>query len=183
MGSLTYTTAGLAVLFFWLLWGDFAWSMRDRAILPVMQLLFKKFGASDLVTALIFSSLPAALGMIIGPIVSYKSDRLRTRWGRRIPYLIVPIPFIVLALTGLAFCPVLGQRLSQLLGASSPGIDASVVIVMGLCWTLFEVGAVISGSLVGALVNDVVPQVVIGRFYGLFRAVSLIAGILLFYNL
>jgi len=92
VGSLTYTAGGLAVVFCWLLWGDFAWSMRDRAVPAVMQLLFKRFGASDMVTGLIFSSLPAALGMIISPIVSYKSDRLRTRWGRRIPFLIVPVP-------------------------------------------------------------------------------------------
>ena len=27
-GTLTYTTAGVVLLFFWLLWGDFAWSMK-----------------------------------------------------------------------------------------------------------------------------------------------------------
>ena len=80
-------------------------AMRDRAVPPVMQLHFKKFGASDLVTGLIFSSLPAALGIVIGLIVSYKSDRLRTRWGRRNPFLINPMPFMVLSMIGLASCP------------------------------------------------------------------------------
>jgi MFS family permease len=170
-------------VFFWLLWGDFALAMRDRLVPPVMQLLFKNFGASDMVSGLIFTSLPAALGMIIGPIVSYKSDRLRTKWGRRIPFLIVPVPFMVLSMIGLANCPWLGERLSHLLGSWSPGFNWSVVIVMGIFWTLFEVCCVTSGAIFGALVNDVVPQVVIGRFYGLFRVASLIAGILLFFNL
>ncbi len=183
VGSLTYTAGGLAVVFCWLLWGDFAWSMRDRVVPPVMQLLFKKFGASDMVSGLIFSSLPAALGMIIGPIVSYKSDRLRTKWGRRIPFLIVPVPFMVLSMIGLAFCPWLGGRLSHLLGSWSPGLNWSVVITMGICWTLFEVCSIATLSIYGALINDVVPQAIIGRFYGLFRAASLIAAILLFFNL
>ena len=183
VGSLTYTTGGLAVLFCWLLWGDFAWGIRDRAVPPLMQLLFKKFGASDMVTALIFSSLPAALGMIIGPIVSYKSDRLRTPWGRRIPFLIVPVPFIVLSMIGLAFCPWLGEKLDHFLGPASPGRNWSVVIVMAAFWTLFEICCMTGNSLFGALVNDVVPQKIIGRFYGLFRTVGLIAGIIFYFNM
>jgi MFS family permease len=183
VGSLTYTAGGLAVVFCWLLWGDLAWSIRDRAVPPVMQLLFKRFGASDMVTGLIFSSLPAALGLIVSPIVSYQSDRLRTRWGRRIPFLILPVPFIVLSMIGLAFCPWLGERFSHLLGAWSPGLNWSVVIMMGIFWTMFEVCSITSASVFGALVNDVVPQAVIGRFYGLFRAASLVAGIAFFLNM
>jgi MFS family permease len=183
VGSLTYTAGGLAVVFCWLLWGDFAWAMRDRAVPQVMQLLFKKFGASDMVTGLIFTSLPAALGIIVGPIVSYKSDRLRTRWGRRIPFLIVPVPFMVLSMVGLAYCPWLGERLNHSLGSWSPGFNWSVVIWMGICWTLFEVCSMATLGIYGALINDVVPQVIIGRFYGLFRAISLVAGMLLFFNL
>ncbi len=82
--TLTYTTAGLVVVF-WLLWGDFAWSMRDRAIPPTVQLLLNKFGASDMIAGLLFGSLPPAIGLILGPIISYKIDRHRGRWGRRIP--------------------------------------------------------------------------------------------------
>jgi len=182
VGSLTYTAGGLATLFFWLLWGDFAWAMRDRAVPPVLQLLLGKFGASDMLTGLIMSSLPAALGLIIGPVVSYKSDRLRSRWGRRIPFLVVPIPFLVLSMIGLAFCPQLGGTLSRLLGTYSPGPNWSSIIVMGIFWALFDIACGVSASVFGALINDVVPQSVIGRFYGLFRAAGLIAGIIFFYN-
>jgi len=147
-----------------------------------MQLLFKKFGASDMMTALLFSTLPSAIGIIIGPIVSYKSDRLRSRWGRRIPFLIVPVPFIVISMVGLAFCPQLGDRLSHFLGPRSPGLDGSVIILMGIFWTMFEVSCITGNSIFGALVNDVVPQAVVGRFYGLFRAVGLIAGIAFFFH-
>ena len=36
VGTLTYTGGALAVLFCWLLWGDFAWSMKERAIGPII---------------------------------------------------------------------------------------------------------------------------------------------------
>ena len=52
VGTLTYTAAGLTVLFSWLLWGDFAWSMKERSVTPVVQLLLKKFQASDTLAGL-----------------------------------------------------------------------------------------------------------------------------------
>jgi MFS family permease len=181
VGTLTYSLGGLIRLSCWLLWGDFAWSVRDRAIPSVIQLLFSKFGASNFVVGLLFSSLPAALGLVIGPIVGYKSDRLRTRWGRRIPFLIVTTPFIVISVAGLAFCVQLGAVLDHFLGVHSPGTKASALIVLGILWTLFELALTTAYGVFGALVNDVVPQKVLGRFFGMFRAVSLIAGIIFFF--
>jgi MFS family permease len=43
---------------------------------------------------------------------------------------------------------------------------------------LFEVATIIANSVFGALINDVVPQPLLGRFFGLFRALSLIAAII-----
>jgi hypothetical protein len=37
---------------------------------------------------------------------------------------------------------------------------------------------VIANAVFGGLINDVVPPALIGRFFGLFRAVSLLAGII-----
>jgi MFS family permease len=178
VGSLTYTTAGLAILFCWLLWGDFAWAMKDRAIPPIVQLLLKKFGASDMVAGLLFGTLPPAIGLILVPIVSYKSDRHRGRWGRRIPFLLIPTPIIVLSIAGLAFSPLLGAYTDQWLGPHSLGLDSCALIFIGVFWMLFEFSTTIANSVNGALINDVVPQPVLGRFYGLARALSLIAGII-----
>jgi len=182
VGTLTYTRGGLARLFLWLLGGDFSCALRDRAVGPVLQLLFRRFGASDMTTGLIFSSLPNALGMILNPIVSYQSDRLRTRWGRRIPFLLVPLPFSVLSLAGLAFGPQFGAGLDHALGSFSPGLNGCTVLAMGAAWTIYDIANVIMGSVFGGLVNDVVPGEIVGRFFGLFRAVSLFAGILFFFD-
>ncbi len=180
-GTLTYTTTGLIVLFCWLLWGDFAWSMKDRAIPPIVQLLLKKFEASDMFAGLLFGSLPPALGLVLGPIIGYKSDRHRGRWGRRIPFLLIPTPFAVIGIVGLAFSPQIGAHVDRWLGPHSYGTNSSILICLALFWMLFEVATVTANSVYGALINDVVPQPLLGRFYGLFRALSLIAAIIFNY--
>ncbi len=180
-GTLSYTFRGLCILFFWLLWGDFAWSIKERAIPSIVQLLFRNFGASDLVNGILLGSLPPAIGIILVPIISYKSDRHRGRWGRRIPFLLLPTPFVVLALVGLAFSPTLGAYLTKLPPFHAYGLDACALVFLGLFWTIFEFATVTANSLYGAFINDVVPQKLMGRFYGLFRAFSLIAAILFFF--
>lgn len=182
VGTLVYTVGGLCILFFWLLLGDFALNLRDRSVGPTVQLFLKREGASDTVMALLLSSIPPFLGMIIGPIVSYRSDRLRSRWGRRIPFLIIPTPIAAVAMVGIAFCPQFGDALERLLGHRYSN-TACTIAIFGVFWTVFEVAAIVSASVFGGLINDVVPRPVLGRFYGLFRAVSLIDGMIFNYLL
>src|SRR5215210_3136046 len=176
VGTLTYTTGRLVVLFAWLLWGDFAWSLKDRSVPPVVQLLLKKFDVRDVLMGILTGSLPAAIGLFLGPVISYKSDRHRGKWGRRIPFILLTTPITSLTMFGLAASPWLGTQLHTLLGSSAPDPTTCFLIVFGVCWTLFEFATIAANAIFGALVNDVVPQAVIGRFYGLFRALSLIAG-------
>ena len=143
VGTLTYTKIGLFILFFWLLWGDFAWSIRDRTVAPVLQILLKKFGSSDSLVGFLTVSLPAAVSMILGPIISYRSDRHRGSWGRRIPFLIFPTPVSALCMFGLAFSPFLGKALSQSLGAEVLSENTAVLSLLGLFFTLFLVAAII----------------------------------------
>ena len=181
VGTLAYTGVGLATLTFWLLWGDVAWSMRDRSVPSVMQLLFQKFGASNLVSSLLISTLPYGLILLISPIVSFRSDRYRSRWGRRIPFLAIHIPFVVLSMVAVAFSPSLGQFLHQILGQYSPGLSTSTLIIIAMGWGVFELATVVANAVFYGLINDVVPSSLLGRFYGVFRAISLIASILFNY--
>jgi MFS family permease len=178
VGTLTYTRSGLIILFIWLLWGDFAWSIKERSVTPVVQILLKDFNASDTLTAVLIGTLPQAIMILLGPIVGSLSDRHRGRRGRRIPFLGIPIPFAVLAMVGLAFSPMIGMGLHHALGIHSPGKNDAVLIIIGLFWACFEIPTTIANVVFGGLINDVVPHAVVGRFYGLFRALSLIAGII-----
>lgn len=182
-GTLVYGSSGLVLLFALLLLGDFAWSLKERAVTPVAQVLLKQMQASDLFIALVVGSVPAGLGLLLGPIVAVRSDRHRGRWGRRIPYLFLPTPFIVVSLVGMAFTPELGAALHGVLGGASPGERVCALIVFSLMWSLFEVASVTANAVFGGLINDVVPPTLVGRFYGLFRATSLLAGMAFTFHL
>ena len=148
-GTLVYTTPALAILFCWLLWGDFAWSMRERAIPNTVQLLFHRFGASDTLVGVLFSSLPAAIGLIVGPVVGYRSDRHRGRWGRRIPFLAIPTPFIVLAMVGMAFAPQVGATLRHAVGGQ---LDHVVLVCLAVFWGVFEISCLTANAVFTALI-------------------------------
>jgi MFS family permease len=183
VGTLTYSLAGITLLFTWLLLGDFSYMMRERSAAPVTQLMLKKYEATDLITGIFLLTIPWAIILVVGPAVSYWSDHHRGRWGRRIPFLLVPTPFVTLSMIGLAYSPPLGRWLHASFGGSPESVNLTILAVMGVCWTVFEIGVVISNSVFNGLINDVVPRELLGRFYGLFRAVSLGVGVLFNYKI
>ena len=163
------------VLFFWLLWGDFALNLKERSVPDALKLLLKHFQASDLVLALLVTSLPQTMALVVAPIVSYQSDRLHSRWGRRIPFLFATAPLAFLSMVGLAYSPPIGRWLMHTVGAHSE--NASIVASFGVFWGIFELCSIIAANVVfPGLINDVVPRPVLGRFFGMFRIVSLGAG-------
>ncbi len=175
-GTLTYTLGGLFMLGFWLLWGDFPWTLKDRAVAPSATLLIKQIGVSEFVYGLIIVGFPNFTNTFLSPIISYISDRHRGRWGRRIPFLLFTTPFIVLGLYGLGLTRMLGTALSE--AVPSIPLNTAMLIFFCISWVLLDFGTTLASSLFNALANDVVPRELLGRFFGLFRMVSLGAGMI-----
>jgi MFS family permease len=175
-GTLTYTSSGLVVLFLWLLWGDFAWSMRDRSVGPMSQWYLNHLNVPNLLFGLLISSFPAAIGLVLGPIISVKSDRHRGKWGRRIPFLLVTTPIAALGMIGIGLTPLLAKWVHGFFPEQSEVFVA--VLCFGVFWAAFEFASIAGQAVFGGLINDVVPRQLLGRFYGLFRAVSLIDGMI-----
>ncbi|MDR1010629.1 MAG: MFS transporter [Opitutaceae bacterium] len=178
-GTLVYTTGGIALLFCWLLFGDFAWAMRERSVGSMAQWYLKSIGVPNLVFGLLITSFPALLALVLSPIISVKSDRHRGKWGRRIPFLLVTTPLAALGMIGVAVTPVAARWAHGHFPAQNEMMVS--VVCFGVFWTLFELGAIASQAVFGGLVNDVVPRPLLGRFYGLFRAISLIDGVIFNY--
>ncbi|QYY37274.1 MFS transporter [Ruficoccus sp. ZRK36] len=197
-GTLTYTTGGIVVLFCWLLLGDFSWSMRDRSVAPMSQWYLNHLMVPSLVFALLVSSLPGIIQLVVSPLISTMSDRHRGRLGRRIPFLLIVTPVAALGMVGLGCTPFIARWVHRLCNSEATGawlhrtLDgfpfgawllsmlANEVVVSVACfavfWTAFEVAAIASKPIFDGLINDVVPRPLLGRFYGLFRAISLIDG-------
>ena len=175
-GTLVYTPAALVALFLWLLWGDFAWAMRDRSVGPMASWYLSHLNVSSLLFGLLLSSFPSLIGLILGPTISFISDRHRGRRGRRIPFLLITTPLSAMGMIGLGFTPLLARQVHAFLPGQSETVVA--LVCFAVFWAAFEFASIASQSIFGALINDVVPREVLGRFYGLFRAVSLIDGII-----
>lgn len=178
-GTLVYTTPTLVVLFCWLIFGDFAWSMRDRSVLPLAQWYLNHLNVPNLVFGLLLSSFPALLGLVLAPIVSVKSDRHRGRLGRRIPFLLVTTPLGAIGMLSIGLTPLMAHWVHSHFPHWSELTVSLVCFAIG--WSLFEFATIAGGAVFGGLVNDVVPKPLLGRFYGLFRAVSLIDGMIFNY--
>jgi hypothetical protein len=64
------------VVVFWLLLGDAGSSLRDRAWSDMMNLLLKRLGSSNTSLAVLTVVLGNVIVLLVGPTISYKSDRL-----------------------------------------------------------------------------------------------------------
>jgi maltose/moltooligosaccharide transporter len=176
VGTLTYTGGGLIMVCFWLLLGDFGIMMRERAITPTVTAMLLQHHTAPWIIILLTMVLPSIIALFVIIPLAYQSDRYRGPKGRRIPYLMWSTPLAALGLVILAFSPVLGAQLHLLLGDASPGVNPCFLIFFAIAWTIFEVGGMLTLTLFPALINDVVPKGVLGRFYGAYRIVGLASG-------
>jgi MFS family permease len=173
---------GLVALFGWLLWGDFCYQMMEVITPSIIPLKLNHLDAPNWAIGLIITTLPGALNMTVCPWVSYASDRHRGRRGRRIPYILWSLPFMVMFLMLLGFSAQIGGSVATHLPASW-GLSTATVTI--LCIGVFMVGFQFFNMFVSSvfwyLFNDVVPAEFLGRFMGMFRIVVGVKAVL--YNL
>jgi maltose/moltooligosaccharide transporter len=177
VGSLRYTKLGLLTLFGWLLWGDFCFQIMERVI-KILPLQMISIGASNTTMTIISQNLPLILGLFVGPVVSYKSDRYRSRWGRRIPFIVVTAPFLCLFLAGVGYTEDIAVFMRESPFLKSWGISPHVatITLVGFLVLGFAFFNEFVNSVYWYLFADVVPQAFLGRFMGLFRAVGSLAN-------
>lgn len=161
VGTLSYSLAGLTSLFCWLLGADFVFIIINQIEPVILPVILKQNGADDRAIALLISSIPAAINLIVNPIVSYRSDRTRTRWGRRIPYLALATPLVTLFLALTPFAPEIAHH-----------THGSVILTFGLLIGLYQLFQSVVAAVYFYLLRDVVPMDVMGRFLSLMRIFS-----------
>jgi hypothetical protein len=175
-GPLQYSLRGLLVLFGWLLWGDFCFTLMETVGPQILPLRLKALGLTNTHIQIIVSVLPLVLNMTVCPWVSFRSDRHRGRWGRRIPFILSTMPFLVLCLALVGWSDtlaVLAQRTIPALGKVAPAtVTVALIAVFYVAFKFFDMFV---GSVYWYLFNDVVPPQFLGRFMGLFRMVNKVA--------
>jgi MFS family permease len=180
VGTLSYTKRGLIVLFAWMLWGDFCFQLMEMVVPIILPVKLKALGSSNIVIALIMSTLPGILNTTICPWVSFRSDRYRSKWGRRIPFIIFTLPFLTMFLILLGFSEQIGTWVHTIAFAHNGMFSATTVAIVfiGVFMVGFQFFNMFVGSVFWYFFNDVVPERFMGQFLGLFRVVASLAGIL-----
>ncbi len=180
-GTLRYTMFGLFMLFFWLLWGDFANAMFDGHLFEVLQYKLKDLGAGDFTIGLFNKTFGITIAFLFAPAVSMKSDRYRSPLGRRLPFLIWATPFvgIFLILVG-CYNPITnfftgGADAVQFLGMTLSSTTVTLIVI-GALVVGYDVSNIFVGTLYYYLFNDLVPRDKISKFFSCMRMVGLAAG-------
>ncbi len=176
VGTLTYDKRGLWLVFFWLMWNDFSITLLEQ-VTSLTGILMRDRGASYTLMAT-FGTAGGLLGMWINPFFSTWSDRLRTRFGRRRPILLIATPFFAVSLCAIAFMPDLYHFLMRydLAAAILNRIPVNgEVLFIGLA-------SIVSGLFNGVVLAifsyyywDVVPEIVLGRFNSLAKIITVLA--------
>ena len=181
VGSLLYTRKGLFMMFAWMLWGDFCFTMMEAVIPSILPLHLRGLGASDQFISVLMTSLPAVFNFTITPTVGLWSDRLRTSWGRRMPFIIGTIPFLTITLVLIGMSDQIGAWVHQNFFSGSAVDQAKVTIILLACFVgLFDLFNMFVNTIYWYLFNDIIPEHYMGRFMSYFRLVGTLAG--MFYN-
>lgn len=177
VGTLNYTRLGLLSVFFWMLWGDLCVNVMETVIPRLVPLHLERLGANAMVIGLVSASLLALVEFIVNPFVSTISDRYRSRFGRRRPFILLGTPVLALCLILVGLADEIGHAFSFLtvLGLSQ---NTVTIIVLGLLLAVFQVFNVIVLATYYYLIADVVPTRVIGSFTSLYKVMGALGGII-----
>ncbi len=160
-GSLTYTKFGLFMLFGWMIWGNICFNLFEGMGGPTILNLYLQdnFHVSNLTVSFLLFVIPMGIGTIMTPIISFKSDRTRTRWGRRIPYILFTAPFLSLFAIGVGCSDDIIRYCKDHFTASSPiGPFTAAILVIAFMTIGFSFFNEFVGTVYYYLLPDVMPR-------------------------
>lgn len=174
-GSLSYSLAGLIAIILTLCLGTGIFTMMQTMLGGALPLIAKNYGANNQIIALIGSTIPYILNMIITPIISFRSDRTRTGIGRRMPYLLfatLPMGLLIIAIGWI-------EQICRGLAAIFPWYLSSYNLWV-LCGLIigYNIFYLIIGSIIYYVFPDVIPEKYIGRFMACLNLTGSLFGII-----
>ncbi len=176
-GTLTYTLPRLFFVLFWIVIGS-AVIMLGTAMPSIMlPLQLKELGVSETMKVYILTTIGQILNMTVCPYIGVVSDWHRGKWGRRIPYIFLSMPPIVLSLVMFGLSNQIGNRLAAWTGAAPVTMT---MIAIGLTMFLFQFFNMWVNSVIWYIFNDIIPVKFFGASMAAFKIGST-AGTALFH--
>lgn len=166
VGALSYSVAGLMLTLGLLLCGSAGYFINIQLVSNLLPRQLNMLGADNATIGLVITTIPCVVTMICNPAISFWSDRLRTRFGRRRLPLLVSTPLISLLLI--------------LIGWSAPlaaVLKISPLLLLSALITINTIIFMVPGALLWYLFPDVVPGAYMARYMALFQVVGSLTGI------
>jgi MFS family permease len=176
-GTLTYSKMGLFAVFSWMLWGDFCFTLMEAVVPSVLPLKLKDLGCANWLIGMVMTTVPGILNMTVCPYISFQSDRYRSRWGRRIPFILGTMPFLCATLALIGWSDDIAGFLhahSTFLQAYAPATITILLIAVFIA--MFQFFNMFVGSVFYYLFNDVIPPQFLARFTGAYKIVGIAAA-------
>ncbi len=128
----------------------------------IKPILLDRVGANAKQIALVIGTIPQLVNLIVCPIISTMSDKTRSRFGRRMPYLIITAPLITITCVLIAYAAEIGNAIAKII----PSLASynMPLIVMASLILFFQLLYLFPGSVVYYLIADVIPKECIGRY-------------------
>jgi len=177
-GTLQYDRLSIAALFDWLLWGDFAFTFFEQIFGRFMPLYLKEIHTSNTLIGITTGRIAGLVNVFFLPNISQWSDRLRSRWGRRIPLLLVVAPLTAFSLIGIGFAPEISAWVHRgFVSTAAPSATpmATLLTLLCACAAGFHFFNMVLVNAFNWLLRDVVPQIFMARFLSWFRVVGTVA--------
>lgn len=180
VGTLEYTKYGLFIMFFWMLWGDLVFTLMESVVPSSMPLQLERLGVEKKWIGFMMVTLTSMINLPMVPLISFRSDRTRSRMGRRIPYIMATIPFVCAALLLMGHTDSLGAWVTSSDIGSKVGLSpaATITAMMAVLIVVWDFSNVFVNSVFWYLFADVIPKAYMGRFMAAFRLVGAGAGAL-----
>ncbi len=178
--NLTYSRAGLAGAMSLILLGFFTYTICVAFVPSIMPLKLAALGANNKVIVLIMGTIGQIFNITICPMVSFQSDRFRSRrWGRRIPFILFTMPMLCAAWILFAGMDAEARWMSDLLAPCWKIAPTTMAIgLIGVIMALYQFFLMYVGSVIYYIYNDTIPAVLLARFAGLVQVVSALGGAL-----
>jgi len=169
------------VVIAWLLWSNFCYTLTQTVVPSILPLKLKALDSDNWVIALIMSTLPGVFNTTVCPWVSFKSDRYRSRWGRRMPFILATMPFLTASLVCIGLAdPIAAWLHGAFLSHSALTRTTTTVLLLAVFAGIFHFFNMFVGSVYWYVFNDVIPEQFLARFMAYFRLVGTLASA--FYN-
>ncbi len=163
VGTLRYTLPQLITAGIFMLLATQSLALLCNHLIPSLNpILLDRVGASAKTIALLVGTIPYVANFILNPLISTCSDKTRSRFGRRTPYLIISAPVMAGLLIAISWTPEIAAALQKLIHGIA-NEDMQFYVLASLL-TLFQITYLFPGTVVYYLIADVIPQECLVRY-------------------